>query len=1116
MAINNDFDYQTAKGLLESGRAKDPAGIRQKMAQWENKRNTLASNPAALEGPEAVLGPMIRKEEEDKTSDELTKNALTGLDSYLLNSGSDDAELLRSVNPQAMETKRQALEATKQAFRDEKLKNASKLKVFDTPPDYDPKPVPGQVLSSLSGYKPTTRYFEPTANEFRQVLAETPQLATKFREQYPDSTELKDIPDDKLTGSDAFGIYADARWQHALADAMKSRTPIKRVAFTDTDWMGGGQAKDANGVVKPNDRKPSLADLMDITSAAGTGALQGASMGLYDTSLSAIGADEMRDQGRGSVDRHPIIGKAGELAGALSKRGLPSRLVRAASKIGRPTSLIGRAAKAGAVGAGTAVLDENVRSAAKLASDAIDAEDSAKQAMMRIGEGLPGVRFGTAALGAGMGAGADIFGAGLGRVAEGAPKALDLQAPLQHLEASGGQLGPMGGPKLAPRAQAWANRGAKARSTAQDLISEGAVQPMARQAMLEQEAALRAANQETGSAQASLEGVTLPTEQTAEAIRAQAQAIRPVTPQARSQQKQLLEIYRNFKALKNVSPADLDEAINQIDDVAQQWKATKRSTEGLDAVSKQLRGLRDQFPATDEATDVITPTTDPESVSPVQVMPRPSKAELAFHKAAMQKAAANVTPEEAEAVRRFTHGYDESLRGMARGKSDAEIAAGNKRGEAHAREARESLPYLQSYMSKMPPATEIPYVYRGIVVSPEEAQSLLKSPTLIADPVSGAAATSASADPMVARSFVARNLEGDNVGVVLKLKHRSAVGTGQFASKQMQVEKELLLPGNAKFRVVKRYQDASNPGQYIIEAEEIGPEVKKAAGIRDAEGNVQPVEGYSELKARQHKNQTLQSFKNARALGLSDVTGSINLKAEPALASVEDKGLFSVKTPEEAVAASKPKVQLNLQQHQAIKNNIRKIARPDEAATSEEVLALAKRVGPGMERKLKIIQQLDDADKLAGALGHTINGVSARGGNVGAFFNRKQLFRAVPTLKSLAGGLPPKSSEVASGYAVDRLKEFIKKFPDRLPGAVKAGARGFVKGLSAKEKQTTFMPQFPSLNLRAGIPTRAIGAARDDSEVTTEDFSPEETQFWLRVIDNLTAERQVNAKKATR
>lgn len=1113
--------YERAKkSLLDPSLPEKSRKIREeRISQYENDRARGYLPAPAAKIPEV---------------EEATANALGGMNSWLANSNSDTANVVRSaMEPDQLAARRAAVDWSKKLTTDERLKTASKLKVFDTPPDFTPPSLPGSPLSSLSALKPAIRYFEPTVNEFRAVLAENKTLANKLREQNPDVNDLAELPDSSIESSDAFKVYADARWQHAYADAVKSRTPIKRVAFTDSDWMGGGQVIGDDGTPKVGDRKASLADLMDGTSALATGVLQGGTFGAYDLALTALGADQTRDQGRGSMDRHPVLGIGGEIYGAIGKHGGPTKLARAISGVGKPTSLAGRATKAGAAGAATALIDENARAAARLAADALDAQDTAAEALARIQEGLPGFSPSTVALGTGIGAGADLLGAGAGALAKDAPRALGLKAPLQNLEASGGQVNALGTPKLSLRAQAYANRAGKNRTTAQDMISESAVQPMARQVMLEQEAAKRAAELETNVAQAGIEGRVVPASGAASAIRADAAVIRPITRQALAQKRELEELAERLTQHgDDLNAQQLDEFIEQLDHAAKQGQANKEPIEHLNNASRHLRTLRDRLgSANDDVTiadalpqedrglftvevdptlveasprniagirdahgnvkpvegyselkarqyrqktlqefknaralgggDVLPQTLsaepvivedvvdkglfntktpeelvsgatpkvklslkqhnaikqnirklsipdnledskevlglasrvgpamerklrviqqlddadtlasalgqtingvsarggnvgaffdkkqlfrlvpslsamsgglpkkgpasadavnrlkqfiklrvigagDPVPASPVDVMPRLSSAELASHREAVQAAARAVSPQEAEAVRRFTRGYDQSIRDLQRGASEAEVAAKNPRGIYHAREALESLPHLESYVKKMPPAREVPYVYRGITLSQEDAAKLLKDGVIQADPT-GKAVTSVSADPIVARSFVARNLEPGQVGIQLKLKHRSAVGTAPFSDGKMKVEKELLLPGSARFRVVKRYADKTNPGQYIIEAEEIA-------------------------------------------------------------------------------------------------------------------------------------------------------------------------------------GLGESAAELAQ----------------RVPKAAAKGAAGFKAGLTSKEKQSTFMPTLPTMNLRAGLPARAIGAARDDSDESTPDFSPEEEDFWMKVIDNLT------------
>lgn len=863
----------------------------------------MSSTPEGV-GAGTPLDKLQQQTNESSIAESNNTNALTGMNSWLDNSNTDTANVIRdAMGEEALRKRREATDFSKKLTRDESLKTASKLKVFNNPPEYFPPTLQGNPFST-SLLKPTTRYFEPTTGEFRQIAAEDKRIAARLQEAYPDQ-DIATLPDSAIEGSDAYKIYSDARWQHALADAVKSRTPIARVAYTDKDWMGGGQAKDVEGKPIEGQRKASIADLMDGTMAGGVGALQGGSLGGYDAGLTAIGAKDLRNEGRGSQERHPVLNTIGEVFGALNPRGLPSKLVGGLGGIGRPTSLLGRVAKGAAVGAATAVIDQNSRAAAKLAADAMDSDKSIADGVASVWHGLPGIQPQAVGLGATVGGGADLLGAGAGALARKTPRALGLSDDLAHLEASGGKISSFGSPKIIPEDRAITDLAASKRTTAQDLISEDAVQPLAHQALLDQEEALRQVNQATNVAQTKLEGASVDPKPTANAIRAEAQSEPAITSQAKAQRRQLLDLADSLDKAGPLTPEKLDVIMRQVDDAAKHGRGSSAPVEHYNFAGKKLKELRDQFAHMDEQT------------------------------------VADVVPPEDKGL--FT----------------------------------------------------------------------------------------VDQDPTIAE-----------------------------------------------------------------------PQARVIAGIRDPEGGVKPVEGYSELKARQYKDRKLQAFKNARALGISDAKGSIDLKAEPVFSEpIVDKGLFNPETPEEVVSKIKPKVSLNTEQHGAIKRSVRNIARPDNLADTEETLSLAKRAG--IEPQLRVIQRLDDTDKLASALGGAIKGVSARGGNLGAFLSTKQLFRTVPTLKSLSGGLPSAPSTEASGWSVNRLKEFVSQFPNRLPKAAKMAAEGARKGLGSKDVQATFMPSKPSLGLRAGLPARALSAEQDKPSESKEKFSPEETEFWIKVIQSL-------------
>jgi hypothetical protein len=569
-------------------------------------------------------------------------------------------------------------------------------------------------------------------------------------------------------------------------------------------------------------------------------------------------------------------------------------------------------------------------------------------------------------------------------------------------------------------------------------------------------------------------------------------------------------------------------------------------------------------------------------------MPRPSKETLSAHEAAMQNAASQVTPEEAEAVRRFTHGYDDSIRRMQRGASEADIAAGHKRGAEHAAEARASQQHLESYIRKMPPATEVPYVYRGMVV--DASDPVLAESIIHADPFQKAV-TSASADPIVARSFVARSMADGKQGVVLKLKHNSAVGTGPFASPQMKVERELLLPGSAKFRVVRRYRDSENPDQLIIEAEEVAgaapsrvpvtvstrdaadkierlandmprltneavaksrkiqniaaklretremdaaaldreisglddlakntgqkapdkdlvavsnflrelrDELKYPKGvdeevtavdnfaIRDPEGNVKVLGDYSGMKARQYKEQSKAEFEND-LLGLPR-----KLKAEP-------MELGDAPGEEELMALAEgktPKVLMTATERGRARDTVRSVGDVDNLSRSTAIMDAGERAGVG--GNLKLIQKLRDRQDWRKLLGEAFSGISVGPGRIGnKYLSANKMLRAVPTLKSLSGGLPRTGKPQME--ASDQLVNLLDKALAEAGGAESRKALGD----QILDKMVPELPGGALLRLRGGQPARSLGAITNDETGKSPELSDEDREVVMAIIRKL-------------
>lgn len=1073
--------YERAKqSLSDPGLPEASRAIRtQRIAEFENDQargymREQGSNPPQESKPVSLPAtrPQPAQEPGIKSWAQVVGEDAQFSGDLIENSKSPTMDAIRSaMAPEELEARRRATDFAKKLARDEKLPTASKLKVFNAPPKYEPPP-PLSSMPFTSKLNPMERYFEPTLEEFKSIALAEGRVGQNIRRQFPDIQKLEDLPDDKLENSDAFKAYADARWQTALANAIKTRTPIVRVAFENPESADGT-------------RPQSLAaNFMDGSQALMAGALQGKSMGLYDLGLSGLAKvdrvqnevtgsedgsqfEKLRDAQRGSMERHPVLATIGSIVGSVDPRGLPGRLTARLSRVGNPQSLPGRVAKAGAVGAASAVIDDNARAAARLAADALDAEMTATESVAHLMQNLPGFRPSTVALGAGMGAGGDLVGALAGSASRGIQNMDHLQAPLERARQSGVKLSALGEPKVSPGARELELTAARNRTTPAQQVAEDISGPLASQRLLEQEAATRQAVGETAVAQMGLENARLPTHEAGKRIRA-ITAGPAITRMSENSKRTVNDIANRLMGHVRVSVDELDNFIQQVDQAAGFDKARGKPNAELAAVSKELKGLRDNFAGMEDVTVVDSPASPLELANPVEVLPRPTKAQIAAHRATMQQAAANVTPEEAEAVRKFTRGYDQSIRAMQRGSGDNTIAGQNPRGMEHAAEARAALPLLDSYMKKMPPATDVPVVYRGIVVPRNEADALLKNPEILADPTGRIATTSVSADPIVARSFVARNLEGDKVGIVLKLHHKSAVGAGDFADPKMQVEKELLLPGKARFNVIKRYSDASTPGQFIIEAEEIAEKATPIAGIRDAEGNVKATEGYSALKTRQSKMRRFHEDMNEQ-MGLPR-----ELSAEPVVTERVDKGLFNTQTPEELVSQQRPEVRLNPAQVRSFGSAIEGTGGLANSGSRKLIKSLAERTGPEYLKKVEQLEQLLDAGDIKKALGRGMEGLNVRTEGMSGILRREQLLRLVPTLESLSGGLPRAPKMEATDAAVKRFREFI--------------------------------PTLKAAAMRGGNPARAVGAGESEQPKGMPKFSDEEAEFWLKVVDKLSRE----------
>lgn len=215
----------------------------------------------------------------------------------------------------------------------------------------------------------------------------------------------------------------------------------------------------------------------------------------------------------------------------------------------------------------------------------------------------------------------------------------------------------------------------------------------------------------------------------------------------------------------------------------------------------------------------------------VRYMPRPAREAALAHEERLRQATAGMDPRQIEAAKAFSWGYDDTIRQIQRGVPDDEIVAArakryggdvDKRGESHREHIRKAKQYakdVEEYIANGPKADDQPIVYRGMVGGDDLHERFLTRGEF---DMRGQT-TSTSYDPQVGRSFVSRFHDEANPatrkGVLLKLKHNSGVGIGHIAEKA--VEREVLLPGKARFRITARHLDPDNPNRLIVEAEEM-------------------------------------------------------------------------------------------------------------------------------------------------------------------------------------------------------------------------------------------------------------------------------------------------------
>lgn len=587
--------------------------------QYERAKASLA-DPALAERSRQIRSERIRQYEEDRARGYLPAPADEGrvpqpaidvqpkakkpklnaaqMQGYEIDLSSDTPLRNMADDPE----RSQFIANVAAATRDEKLRNASKLKVFNDPADYEGKPMLPGLMGGLP--KPRQYFYEPSVSEFREVI-NSGALSKQLQREFSLVDDISKVSDKDLEESTTFKAYQDAAWKHALADAMRTGTPISRVAHSE----------------KLGPIESFQAKALDPVTSFNTGVISGSTLGISDPAIRAV-APETAEAQRRSRLRNPNAALGGEIVGALNPRGAPAKIAagttRLLGKLGLGSKGLGGVTRGVSAGAVTGGVDANMRAIAQSASDALDAGDSAVEAASRvystlkpdqmIDRTLEGMK-----MGALMGAGGELLGAG----ARSANRAIVGGNPrdiLLHGQASGIKMAPLGGPKVPADLERLAAEAAEKNKFAENVIAEDLVEPLSRQRLLEQEARHRGALAETASARDKLKvpsvvdgsisvtDATVPTAGAAERIMEISKGISDLTEQGGGKANELRAIARKLASRRKITAAQLDADLDVLE--ARAKSNDKQVDEDFLAAKKVLLDLRDEFQFPDEATAV--------------------------------------------------------------------------------------------------------------------------------------------------------------------------------------------------------------------------------------------------------------------------------------------------------------------------------------------------------------------------------------------------------------------------------------------------------------------------------------------------------------------------------
>lgn len=942
MPITSQEQYDKAKGLIDSGKAKDPVRLQKSMRRWESFAMPQAG--ALVEGiGEGTTFDRLQKEagfQETEAADTERLKGQATRHGYSIDL-SEPNVVQNLVGGLQEEERRKRIEQYKEATRDNSLPNASKLKVFNDPPDYVP-PKPKFSLTNPLAVLPTPLqrhyHYEPSVEEFRSAMTDG-SLAKHLKKEFSLVPDVSKLSDADIENSATFKAFQDAAWKHALADAMKEGYPLSRVS----------QTKEMGAIDK------AQAGALDPAMAGANGLLAGLTGGL---SRPTETAEERR-----SDARNPRMSLGGEVLGTLSPTGLPSRIATGSAKLLGKVGLGNRGAqgvvKGITAGAMAGAADTNLREIAKFASDALDAGDSAAEALERLSgvvQRVPETTLQGAGMGAAFGAGGEALGglarAGARRIVGGQPRDL-----LLHGQSSGVKMGALGEPVLPKDLDDLASSAAARRSTAEADIAENVAPKLLTQRLKEQESAVARAADETAAARAKLGEATVDTGNLAAEIAAMADEMPAMTPQAAAKRTALQRYGRRIRSKGKMTAKELDDVISEVDSQANQ--DAKKPDADWNKVSAILRKGRDEFKF-DEPTKVDNFAVrgkegEAKGISDYSGMKARQSREQDIQEfdnrqmglpAKLESAPVALDPGASAPKFLESHPnfgkiqeYFNNERAVA---SDVERSDFSRPKDTNRTVAASQAQYATNKAISEAVDKGLGYqgiTYRGARMSPEQVQDLIASGKVKSDHLWS---TSKSEDHALA--FAKKGKSGEPVLFTIE----GSSGVDLDGVPGLNTFDEVAVPTGRNFKVTDSYRGKDG----ILR-------VKLSDGTRGPMGD------------------------------------EVQAMAEGA----------------------EPQVRIRAEDYQNFKSNIIGTANPENAITSEKILGLARRSGLDNEKAIRDIQRLRDAQNWKQYLGRAISGVSSHGGT---YLRMNNLLRATPTLNSLSGGLPKMEASKEAMDVVDR------------------------------------------------------------------------------------------------